>query len=302
MTATSHIRAFLELARPANVITAFADILAGFAAAGAMTGLLFGQGNAPVEDLVFLLLATAGLYAGGVVFNDVFDAELDAKERPERPVPSGRTTRVQAAVFGSVLLVAGIAAAACVGLSSFLIAVAVACCALGYDAAGKHHAVAGPIIMGLCRGGNLLLGASAVPGMPAALWFLALVPIAYVGAIVIISRGEVHGGSKRTIMFAIVIAGVVWMALLALGFRSDYQTLDALPFLLFFVFLVFPSFRRAAADPSPAHIRRAVKAGVLALVALDATLAAGFGTWIAGLMVLALLPLSILVARRFAVT
>ena len=302
MTTTGRIRAFLELARPANVITAFADILAGFAAAGAMTGLLFGQGNAPVEDLVFLLLATAGLYAGGVVFNDVFDAELDAKERPERPVPSGRTTRGQAAVFGSVLLVAGIAAAACVGLSSFLIAVAVACCALGYDAAGKHHAVAGPIIMGLCRGGNLLLGASAVPDMPAALWFLALVPIAYVGAIVIISRGEVYGGSKRTIMFAIVIAGVVWMALLALGFRSDYRTLDALPFLLFFAFLVFPSFRRAAANPSPAYIRRAVKAGVLALVALDATLAAGFGTWIAGLMVLALLPLSILVARRFAVT
>ena len=302
MTAARRIRAFLELARPANVITAFADILAGFAAAGAMVGLLFGQGSAPVGDLVFLLLATAGLYAGGVVFNDVFDADLDAKERPERPIPSGRTTRTQAAAFGSALLVAGIAAAACVGLPSFFIAVAVACSALGYDAAGKHHAVAGPIIMGLCRGGNLLLGASAVPGMPAALWFLALVPVAYVGAIVVISRGEVHGSGKRPIKFAILVAGVVCAALFALGFRPDYRLLDALPFLLFFAFLVFPSFRRAAADPSPTCIRRAVKAGVLALVALDATLAAGFGTWIAGLIVLALLPLSILVARRFAVT
>lgn len=302
MTSASRIRAFLELARPANVITAFADILAGFAAAGAMTGLLFGQGDAPVEDLVFLLLATAGLYAGGVVFNDVFDADLDAKERPERPIPSGRVTRAQAAVFGSVLLVAGIAAAACVGLSSFFIAVAVACCALGYDAAGKHHAVAGPIGMGLCRGGNLLLGASVVPDMPATLWFLALAPLAYVGAIVVISRGEVHGGSKRPVLFAILVTGVVCAALLALGFRPDYRLPDALPFLFFFAFLVFPSFRRAAADPSPAPIRRAVKAGVLALVALDATLAAGFGTWIAGLVALALLPLSIFVARRFAIT
>lgn len=302
MTTASRIRAFLELARPANVITAFADILAGFAAAGAMAGLLFGQSNAPVEELVFLLLATAGLYAGGVVFNDVFDANLDAKERPERPIPGGRATRAQAAVFGGVLLVAGIAAAACVGLASFFIALAVACCALGYDAAGKHHAAAGPVMMGMCRGGNLLLGASAVPGMPATLWFLALVPVAYVGAIVVISRGEVHGGSKRPILFAMLVAGVVCAALLALGFRSDYQLLDALPFLLFFAFLVFPSFRRAAVNPSPALIRRAVKAGVLALVALDATLAAGFGTWIAGLIVLTLLPLSILVARRFAVT
>ena len=302
MTAARRIRAFLELARPANVITAFADILAGFAAAGAMTGLLFGQGNAPVEELVLLLLATAGLYAGGVVFNDVFDADLDARERPERPIPSGRATRAQAAVFGSVLLVGGIAAAACVSLSSFFIAAAVACCALGYDAAAKHHAIAGPISMGLCRGGNLLLGASAVSGMPATLWFLALVPVAYVGAIVVISRGEVHGSRKRPILFAMLVTGVVCAALLSLGFRPDYRILDALPFLLFFAFLVLPSFRRAAADPSPAHIRRAVKAGVLALVALDATLAAGFGTWIAGLIVLALLPLSILVARRFAVT
>ncbi len=296
------IRAFLELARPANVVTAFADILAGFAAAGALAGLLFGQEGALLGNLAWLLAATAGLYAGGVVFNDVFDAALDAKERPERPIPSGRVTRTQAAAFGSILLAGGMGAAACVGPSSFLLAAAIACCALGYDAAAKRHIIAGPVTMGLCRGGNLLLGVSAAPGALESLWFLAPISVAYVGAIVVVSRGEVHGGDKRAILFALGVAGCVCAALLALGFRADFRTLDAFLFLAFFAFLVFPAFRRAAAAPSPERIRRAVQAGVLALVPLDAALAAGFSTWIGGLLVLALLPVSMLIARRFAVT
>ncbi|MGB3292783.1 MAG: hypothetical protein WBB01_07355, partial [Phormidesmis sp.] len=88
MTATaatfnSSIRAYLQLMRPANVVTAWADILAGYAA-----GLGVGVIAFPSTTLVWLLLATTGLYAGGVVFNDVFDAELDTVERPERPIPS----------------------------------------------------------------------------------------------------------------------------------------------------------------------------------------------------------------------
>ena len=310
-TLTQTLRAFLELARPANVVTAFADILAGFAAAGALSGLLFGREyampwllapTAGLYELAWLLAATAGLYAGGVVFNDVFDAALDADERPERPIPSGRTTRAHAALFGSILLAGGLTAAACVGATSFFIAAAIACCALGYDAAAKRHAVAGPLAMGLCRGGNLLLGVSAVPHALESLWFLALIPIAYVGGIVVVSRGEVHGGSGRAALFALAVTGGVCAALLALGFRADYRTLDALPFLGFFIFLVAPALRRAAAAPSPEHVRRAVQASVLALTPLGATLAAGFASWIGGLLVLALLPLSMLIARRFAVT
>ncbi len=301
-TVPQRMRAFLELARPANVVTAFADILAGFAAAGALADLLSGGQSALPGDLGWLLAATAGLYAGGVVFNDVFDAELDAAERPERPIPSGRVTKTQAAVFGSVLLAGGMGAAACVGLWSFGVAAAIACCALGYDAATKQHDTAGPLSVGLCRGGNLLLGASAVPGAIGDLWFLAAIPIAYVGAIVIVSRGEVHGGERRAMLFALCVTGGVCAALAALGFRADYRTLDALPFLALFAFLTAPSFRRAAADPSPKRIRRAVQAGVLALIPLNATLTAGFAAWPAGLLTLALLPLSMLVARRFAVT
>ncbi|MEX0820875.1 MAG: UbiA-like protein EboC [Rhodothermales bacterium] len=293
------LRAYLELARPANVVTAFADVLAGFAAAGAF---LLGFETPYGGDLFYLLAATGGLYAGGVVFNDVFDAPLDARERPERPIPSGRIPQMHAAVYGSVLLAIGLAAALAVGLIPFMVALAIAIGALTYDAAGKHHALLGPINMGACRGANLLLGASVLPGMLYEIWYIGLIPVAYIGAVTAISRGEVHGGSRGTGTLAVCLAAVVTGGLLLLGLRLDYRTLHALPFLAIFGSLVFPPFVQAAARPSPDHIRKAVRTGVLALVAMDATLAAGFAGWAAGLTVLLLLPVSLGMAKLFAVT
>src|SRR5262249_57822001 len=95
-----------------------------------------------------LLLATAALYAGGVVLNDVFDAWLDALERPERPIPSGRVTRRAAGVFGGALLAVGVAAALIASLLSGAVAALIAACAVVYDGWGKHRPVTGAGHMG----------------------------------------------------------------------------------------------------------------------------------------------------------
>lgn len=306
------IRAYVELTRPANVITAFADILAGFAASGAFA-LAFPQiarNNAVAQyvasgfslDLLWLLAATAGLYAGGVVLNDVFDADVDAVERPERSIPSGRVSRTSAAVFGTILLFAGVAGAAMVSFSSFVIAGLVAVGAVFYDAAGKHHFVIGPLNMGLCRGGNLLLGVSAIPVMLGSLWLLALLPVAYIGAVTAISRGEVHGGRRDTGLLAVVLVSLVVGMLILLAVRADYRIVHAAPFVVLFALLVLPPFVRASREPSAESVRAAVRRGVLSLVVMDAALAAGFAGWAIGLVVLTLLPLSIGLARLFAVT
>ncbi|NJL81449.1 MAG: UbiA-like protein EboC, partial [Richelia sp. SM2_1_7] len=188
---TNRLWAYLQLTRPANIITAWADVLAGIAVAG------FAVLVNPVP-VIWLLLATTGLYGGGVVFNDIFDAGLDAKERPERPIPSGRVSLWGATILGSVLLTSGVAAAAQVSLLSMAIAIGVAAGALLYDGYGKHHQFFGPLNMGICRGGNLLLGVSILPSMVGESWYLALIPITYIAAITAISQGEVHGGKRST--------------------------------------------------------------------------------------------------------
>jgi len=278
--------------RPANIVTAWADIITGFAASGATLEF----------TLAWLLLATTGLYGGGVVFNDVFDAELDAVERPERPIPTGKASRLGATILGVVLLTVGIVAAAQVSLLSAVIAVFVATGAIIYDAWNKHNAITSPINMGLCRGGNLLLGVSAIPAMVTQLWFLALIPIFYIAAVTAISRGEVHGGKSSTGKLALLLLAIALGGVLALGLLPNYFIFAALPFLALLTWQVFPPFIAATYNPSADIIRKAVKAGVLSLIILDASMAAGFAGGVYGLLVLGLLFVSLTLAKIFAVT
>src|SRR5690606_33011222 len=82
------------------------------------------------------------------------------------------------------------------------LAVSIAVAALVYNKWAKHHPFFGPPTMGLCRGLNLLLGMSVLPLMVGELWYIALVPIIYISAITMISRGEVHGSGKAPLWTA----------------------------------------------------------------------------------------------------
>ncbi|MEL6493862.1 MAG: UbiA-like protein EboC [Cyanobacteria bacterium J06623_7] len=294
---THSLRAYLQLMRPANIITAWADILLGAAAAGLALDATFD-----FSTLGWLIIATTGLYGGGVVFNDVCDADLDANERPERPIPSGQVSLENAAALGTILLLMGILAAGMVSTLSEIIAMMIAASVLIYDQWGKHQTLIAPLNMGICRGGNLLLGMSIVAGAIGDRWYLALIPIVYIAAITAISRGEVHGGKKTTGMLAIALISLVIGSILALGMLSEYQLWMALPFAGLFAALVLPPFIKAASEPSPELIQKAVKAGILSLIILNAAIAAGFAGWIYGLLLLALLPLSQGLGKMFAIT
>ncbi|WP_375476472.1 UbiA-like protein EboC [uncultured Nostoc sp.] len=298
-------RGYLELMRPANIVTAWADILLGFAASGGIifTKLINGEATfAILIPLAWLLLATTGLYGGGVVFNDVFDAELDAKERPNRAIPSGRVSRQNATLLGSILFVIGIIAAFQVSLLSAAIAIFITLSCLLYNSLAKHHPFFGPLNMGLCRGSNLLLGVSAVPEIIGERWYLALIPVLYIAAITAISQGEVHGGKKITGVVALLLIAIVLTAVLALGLLGEYTAIAALPFAILLAIRILPNFIKAAREPIAENIRNAVKIGVLSLIVLDATVASGFAGLYYGLLVLILLPISMKLAKVFAVT
>lgn len=288
--------------RPANIVTAFADILAGAFAAAGILALTVDMDFYLQPDLFLLLLATFGLYGGGIVYNDVFDAELDAKERPERAIPSGRITRLSASLLGTGLLLVGILSAFQVNFSAGILSVLISLCALFYDSVAKHSIIFGPVIMGCCRGGNLLLGVALIPEALPLLWPLALLPITYIGAITLISQGEVTGGSRRYGLIALTLVILIVTVLGALSYFPFYDLISVLPVLIFFGIMVIPPFYKAAVQPIPEFIRPAVKRGVLSLIILNATLAAGFSGLLPGIIILLLLPVSILFAKMFAVT
>ncbi|CAG5005107.1 Protoheme IX farnesyltransferase [Dyadobacter sp. CECT 9275] len=288
----SSIKPYLQLTRPANLVTAVADILAGLAIA---------QFTFSDFSPACLVLATLGLYGGGVVMNDVFDAKLDAIERPERAIPSGKVSLQAATFLGITLLFAGVLFAALFSFESGVIAMIIAVLTVVYNRFAKHHVFFGPLVMGMCRGGNLILGMSVFPESVQQYGWIALVPIAYIGAITLISQDEVHGGKKRTLY----IAALLYFAVLSVQITvaSDKGNLvPALPFILLHTWLIGRPLWNAIQNPVGPLIGKAVKAGVISLIVMNASWCMAFGLWPVALAVLALLPLSILLAKVFAVT
>lgn len=289
--------------RLANIVTAVSDILAGVTIACFAVGIKWTELS--FLPVFLLILSTVGLYGGGVVFNDVFDAELDKVERPERPIPSGLISKTSAALFAAILLILAIGAAFFVHeqlfSTSFFIALAIAVAAVVYDKWGKHHSLLGPLNMGLCRGLNLLLGMSIFPEVLPQYWLIASVPILYIAAITMISRGEVHGGKKTTLFAAIIFYFIVIASILATAVGNG-SLLYALAFLVTFGALIFPPLLKALKDPKGPLIGKAVKAGVIGLIAMNASWAAAFNAFYFALLILLLLPLSIWLAKLFAVT
>lgn len=287
---------FIRLMRPANIVTSVADVLAGIAISGYLMTI-----ETEYFPVLMLCISTIGLYGGGIVFNDVFDAELDKIERPERAIPSGTVKLNEAVFLGTFLLLTGIAAAFTIATLSGIIAILIAFFALLYNKYAKHHLFLGPLNMGLCRGLNLLLGVSIIAVSLNEWYFLGIVPLIYIFSITMISQGEVHGSNRNKLYYGAFLYLLVISSLLYLSLTKG-QVLIALIFIIPFTWMIFRPLFRAIKEPLGKNIGKAVKAGVISLTLMDAAWAAVFGSPVAAICIALLLPLSLWLAKRFAVT
>ena len=140
-----------------NVFTAFADI-AMTACVG--VAVLPSIGEEYVRTIALIAAASGCLYLAGMVWNDVFDLAEDKRDRPFRPLPSGRIDLRTAALLGSILTLAGVGLAVVSGAIG--LGIGLACAILLYDAWLKRTPF-GPVAMAACRFLNVMLGLSAIP-------------------------------------------------------------------------------------------------------------------------------------------
>ena len=282
--------------RPANIVTSVADVLAGIAISG-----YFLETDREILPVFLLCISTIGLYGGGIVFNDVFDADLDKVERPERAIPSGAISKKEATLLGIILLSIGCLAAFAFSVRSGIIAFLILVFALVYNKYGKHHAFFGPLNMGICRGMNLLLGVSIVSISLQSFYFLGLIPLIYIFSITMISQGEVHGSNRNKLytgafLYLIVIGAILYSAFLR------QNIFYAALFLILFAGMIFRPLFTAIKEPVGKNIGKAVKAGVISLILMDAAWASAYGQIFFAMLIAILLPLSLWLAKRFAVT
>lgn len=292
--------AYIKIVRPANVVTAVADVLAGIAISGYFTLPEFGFEQ--VTSIFLLCLATIGLYSGGVIFNDVFDAERDQVNHPERPIPQGLISIRSAAIFGGICFMTGLMAAAFVNQTALAIALLIVIAALTYNKFAKHLSISGPINMGLCRGLNLLLGISIFSVVPERWWLIiATIPIIYIGSITMINSRRGNEKSKKTLYFAALLYAIVIACILFIA-QSKGNFVVTLVFVLPFYWMIFNPLFKAIDDPIGKNISNSVKAGVIALILLNAAWASAFGVWYIALIIVLLLPLSMWLSKTFEVS
>ena len=131
----------LRLGRVSNLPTVWTNVIAATAIAG---------GDPLSRRSGSVLLAMTLFYVGGMFLNDAYDREVDARERPKRPIPSGEISAGLVFGAGFVMLAAGIALMALHGLLPGLAGFALAAAIVLYDLRHKANPLS-PVVMGLCR-------------------------------------------------------------------------------------------------------------------------------------------------------
>jgi 4-hydroxybenzoate polyprenyltransferase len=265
-------------------------------AAGALLSQRHDLDPHAVIALLLLLGASACLYSAGMVWNDFFDVEEDRRQRPFRPIPSGRILRSTAGWLGAFLLLLGLGLAAGstihAGWQPLLVAVPLAGCILLYDAWLKRTWV-GPLAMGACRFLNVLLGTSAQVRLPTPeLLYLASIIGVYIVGVTWFARTEATESRRGMLIAAAAVMGMA--AVMALGLVTLID--PATPWgeyvfpslLLAWTLVIGRKVWSAIERPLPERVQQAIKWCVLGLIPLDASLAFLFAGW-AGLAILLLL-------------
>ena len=297
------LAAYAALVRVPNLFSAPPDILLGGALIAATGGAV------SIAGLAGLAVASVLLYAGGTTLNDYFDAEIDARERPERPIPSGTILRRTAGALGVALLAGGILVAfAAAGPRAGLFAVALAAVIALYDGVLKGTP-AGFLAMGCARGLDVLLGMAAgtmatTAAHPA--WALAIpvVVALYIASVTYMAANEATTTERGAV--AAAAAGVLLAVLGVLAAVVTARppiTQTVLVLVLAGGFLVWTgrALGPAYATPRPDTVGPAVGTCVLALVVLDAAFAALAGVGWALAVLIFLVP-AVSLSRLFDIS
>jgi len=275
---------YLDLVRAPASLTVLGDALVGALSAR-------GPGGEGPRRAGALAVSSVCLYSAGMALNDWADADLDALERPERPLPSGRISRDRALAVGVGLTVAGVGAAFAAGRSAGLVSVALAGALWAYDTVFKATA-AGPVVMAACRCLDVMMGAAG-PG-----WQAALIPAgavaAHTVAVTAISRGEVDGSTETTGRAAVVAS----VAVAASGLLGRGNRPAALLGGARYLAAVLPGQWAVARRPGAAEARDATRAGIRAVVPLQSALAARAGSPLATAALLGIETLGRVRGRR----
>ena len=212
------IHAWLRFFRAVNLPTVPGDVFVGAAVAQAVTHCAVNP-----AILAATCLASVLLYMFGLADNDIVGAATDT----DRPIPQGLITLSAARIARGLCILGaiGLGHAARLPPPWWLVAWGLAVVIAIYNRTKR------PLMMGLCRGANLVLGAAAIGGlrgdffyakMPLPVFFAFLLFTAYIAAVTKYSEGE-EGDPARKRRVGRLIGALVWLQLAIILFLEVFN-------------------------------------------------------------------------------
>jgi UbiA prenyltransferase family len=215
----SSASAWLQLARVSNTPTVVSNTVAGAVLASTV---------ADAGEVAVVAGSMALFYTAGMILNDVLDYDIDVRERPERPLPSGAVSRPAAMTAVIVLFVAGEILLLLEGTEPFLAGLGLIGLIVLYDAWHKGNALS-PVLMGGCRALVYFVAAFAVVGeVPTEVATAAAVLLLYIVGLTQVAKAE--GSTLRAawplaavlaaVGYWVGWAGSIWFVLLLVAFAA----------------------------------------------------------------------------------
>ena len=261
----------LRLGRVSNLPTVWTNTLAGIVLAG---------GSAADARTVPLLVALSLFYVAGMYLNDAYDAEIDARERPDRAIPSGqvRAETVFAAGFGMIalglalLFWVGYGAGAGTGLGPVMGGLGLGAAIVLYNRRHKENPLS-PVLMGLCRVLVYVTAGLAVAyELPPALLIGALLLLCYLIGLTYVAKQETLDEVRN--LWPLLFLGAPLVYALANALASPGAAVLSLAFILWVGVALWLLRRR-----QPGDVPRAVISLIAGISLLDAVLIAGVGNF-----------------------
>ena len=294
---TPNFKDYLILLRLPNLFTLPSNIMVGYVIVSSLTLTSYFQA-------LILVTISILLYCVGLILNDLCDYLIDKKERPDRPLASGKVSKRVAIGLLVIFSILSLALSFIISISTFVISSLLLITIFGYDKFLKKTQ-AGPFTIAAARVMNVLLGTSVDIGNIGSypqfiiLVFVLTITFVYVSLIGFISRYEVYGFPKDSKLFFIPVIVATIIFLIVLFAYTGFFKYESIIILALFSFIMGITFYKFQKKDS-VGMQHIVKNMIMSIIVLDSTFLSGIIGIEIGLAVLILLvPLQILARKMY---
>lgn len=288
------LQAYLQLIRVPGIFSIFSNIFASVYIFFYIQGI-----DINALTLIALIFISLCCYQAGMILNDIADIEEDQKDRPFRPLPSGRVSKRFAITVAISLSIFALGVAFLFSETLLVLVLGMLLAIISYNFVSKETFL-GPLNMGLVRGLNWLLVLGLFSLLDKALLLTAAIICLYTTLVTIVSRYEVGDfplSVKYKLSFiVIVIIGMVGLLIVT----SRLDIINSLPLFIFLIWLLWKVY--SFTPLSSAETQGLVTTLLKYMVVLDGLLLICFGQYVIGLLCISFLFFSTKLAKKVYLT